>query len=417
MFDLPRSSWDDYDRKALSKGGMIVPRTQKSIELTKEAQRRARHRRRRRSTRRPDHRDPQEPGRPDLVRRHRHLRQGLDPAPRRSRRSGQRRRSASTPARSAPRPSAKAPTSPSPRPRGSSSRHGGGRINTDFIDNSAGVDCSDNEVNIKIPLNREMREGRLTEDKRNALLASMTDEVSRTGARGQPPAEPGAVDRRGRRRQGASRAGPRRSKCSKRPAGSTAGSRGWAAAKPCFAAALDNRGLTRPELAVVLSMAKLALQDAAEELKLADDPLLDAAIVRGLPAGRCAKPMPTRSAPIACATKSSRPRSPTASSTASARASRSSLTEEEGASLGQVVDRLPRRRATARPAQAVGADRGCRQCPKRCGSNCSQVAARSVRSHVADILRATGARDHASANWSTLLEPGGAQDFGRGDQA
>ena len=43
----------------------------------------------------------------------------------------------------------------------------GGRINTDFIDNSAGVDCSDNEVNIKIPLNREMREGRLSFDKRN----------------------------------------------------------------------------------------------------------------------------------------------------------------------------------------------------------------------------------------------------------
>ena len=37
----------------------------------------------------------------------------------------------------------------------------GGRINTDFIDNSAGVDCSDNEVNIKIPLNREMRNGQL----------------------------------------------------------------------------------------------------------------------------------------------------------------------------------------------------------------------------------------------------------------
>src|SRR5205085_12607908 len=54
----------------------------------------------------------------------------------------------------------------------------GGRINTDFIDNSAGVDCSDNEVNIKIPLNREMREGRLAEAKRNTLLAKMTDEVS-----------------------------------------------------------------------------------------------------------------------------------------------------------------------------------------------------------------------------------------------
>ena len=42
----------------------------------------------------------------------------------------------------------------------------GGRINTDFIDNSAGVDCSDNEVNIKIPLNREMTLGRLGEPER-----------------------------------------------------------------------------------------------------------------------------------------------------------------------------------------------------------------------------------------------------------
>ena len=55
----------------------------------------------------------------------------------------------------------------------------GGRINTDFIDNSAGVDCSDNEVNIKIPLNREMSEGRLAEASRNKLLAEMTDEVSK----------------------------------------------------------------------------------------------------------------------------------------------------------------------------------------------------------------------------------------------
>src|SRR5438034_942423 len=54
----------------------------------------------------------------------------------------------------------------------------GGRINTDFIDNSAGVDCSDNEVNIKIPLNREMREGRLDFGKRNSLLARMTEDVS-----------------------------------------------------------------------------------------------------------------------------------------------------------------------------------------------------------------------------------------------
>src|SRR4030095_14747786 len=53
-----------------------------------------------------------------------------------------------------------------------------GRINTDFIDNSAGVDCSDNEVNIKIPLNGEMIEGRLERGERNLLLAEMTDEVA-----------------------------------------------------------------------------------------------------------------------------------------------------------------------------------------------------------------------------------------------
>ena len=54
----------------------------------------------------------------------------------------------------------------------------GGRINTDFIDNSAGVDCSDHEVNIKILLNQVMRAGELTGDNRNSLLAEMTDEVA-----------------------------------------------------------------------------------------------------------------------------------------------------------------------------------------------------------------------------------------------
>src|SRR3546814_3601952 len=54
----------------------------------------------------------------------------------------------------------------------------GGRINADFIDNSAGVDCSDNEVNIKIALSREMAEGRLSQDDRDALLVRMTDNVA-----------------------------------------------------------------------------------------------------------------------------------------------------------------------------------------------------------------------------------------------
>jgi glutamate dehydrogenase len=53
----------------------------------------------------------------------------------------------------------------------------GGRINTDFIDNSAGVDTSDHEVNIKILLAGEMAAGRLSLAERDEILASMTDEV------------------------------------------------------------------------------------------------------------------------------------------------------------------------------------------------------------------------------------------------
>lgn len=54
----------------------------------------------------------------------------------------------------------------------------GGRINTDAIDNSAGVDCSDHEVNIKILLNRLVLESSLTLKDRNSLLEKMTDDVA-----------------------------------------------------------------------------------------------------------------------------------------------------------------------------------------------------------------------------------------------
>jgi glutamate dehydrogenase len=54
----------------------------------------------------------------------------------------------------------------------------GGRINTDAIDNAAGVDCSDHEVNIKILLDSIVADGDLDQESRNALLAEMEDEVS-----------------------------------------------------------------------------------------------------------------------------------------------------------------------------------------------------------------------------------------------
>ncbi len=54
----------------------------------------------------------------------------------------------------------------------------GGSVNTDFIDNSAGVDCSDHEVNIKIALNGMVNAGDMTPKQRNVLLEQMTDEVA-----------------------------------------------------------------------------------------------------------------------------------------------------------------------------------------------------------------------------------------------
>jgi glutamate dehydrogenase len=53
----------------------------------------------------------------------------------------------------------------------------GGRLNTDFVDNSGGVDCSDHEVNIKILLDVVQRRTQQTRGERNRLLARMTDDV------------------------------------------------------------------------------------------------------------------------------------------------------------------------------------------------------------------------------------------------
>jgi glutamate dehydrogenase len=55
----------------------------------------------------------------------------------------------------------------------------GGRCNTDFIDNSAGVDCSDHEVNIKILLGDVERHGGMTRERRNEVLREMTDDVAK----------------------------------------------------------------------------------------------------------------------------------------------------------------------------------------------------------------------------------------------
>ncbi len=54
----------------------------------------------------------------------------------------------------------------------------GGKINTDAVDNCGGVNCSDREVNLKIALNALVKQGRITLEKRNEVLKSMSNEIS-----------------------------------------------------------------------------------------------------------------------------------------------------------------------------------------------------------------------------------------------
>ena len=159
----------------------------------------------------------------------------------------------------------------------------GGRINTDFIDNSAGVDCSDNEVNIKIPLNREVREGRLSFEARNALLAEMTDDVAAIvleDNRLQTLAL-SAAERGGAAALGAQVRVVEVLEAAGRLDRAVEGLEPSAA---LLRRAQDGQGLTRPELAVLLAHGKMALQTAVEGAALPDDPALKPLLHGAFPA-------------------------------------------------------------------------------------------------------------------------------------
>ncbi len=269
LFDLPRSSWEDYDSKLISKGGGVFPRDAKSIKLSKAMQ----------SKLGLDEREVE----PET------LISAILKAPvdliwfggiGTYIKAGQENNvQVGDPANDALRVDASevqakvigegANLGITQAGRIEFSIHGG-RCNTDFIDNSAGVDCSDNEVNIKIALAAAKRSGKLSEPKRVALLESMTDEVAQIvlednrlqalalsiaeqgGATAVPPQlrliealeDRGALDRQ---------------------------TEGLTSSENLARRAADGQGLTRPELAVLLSSTKLVLQEAIEQSGLPDD--------------------------------------------------------------------------------------------------------------------------------------------------
>ena len=94
LFELPRSSWADYDPALISAGGGVWPRSAKSVPISEADAGRAGHRGgdHRPHPRRADQGDPARPRRPAVQRRHRHLRQGQHRDAGRRRRQGQRRR-------------------------------------------------------------------------------------------------------------------------------------------------------------------------------------------------------------------------------------------------------------------------------------------------------------------------------------
>jgi glutamate dehydrogenase len=183
LFKLPRSSWDDYSRKLISRGGGVWPRSAKSIPLSAEVQKLL---------------DLAMPAATPVEVMRAILRMrvdllwngGIGTYVKATDESHAEVRDRANDAIRADGREIRAKVIGEGGNLGCTQRgrveyaqsggpdKSGGRLNTDFIDNSAGVNTSDLEVNIKILLSDVERRGKLTRAARNKLLASMTDEVA-----------------------------------------------------------------------------------------------------------------------------------------------------------------------------------------------------------------------------------------------
>ena len=158
----------------------------------------------------------------------------------------------------------------------------GGHVNTDAIDNSAGVDCSDHEVNIKILLDAVVAAGDLTRKQRNELLAQMTDEVAElvltdnyeqgetlSLAEAQAPS---MIDVHARFIRSLEQAGRLDRELEALPSDEAIADRKAA-----------GMGLTRPELATLVAYSKLELHDELVDSDVPEDPHLSGELARYFP--------------------------------------------------------------------------------------------------------------------------------------
>jgi glutamate dehydrogenase len=178
LFALPRSSWQDYDKKLVSKGGGVFSRALKEIALSKEAQAALGFAKAKAT--------PQEvmnailKAPVDLL-----FFGGIGTYVRAASESDEAAGDRANDAIRVTGGQIRAKVIGEGANLGMTQRGrieaalNGVRLNTDAIDNSAGVNTSDLEVNIKIALNQPLRNGRLTLKARNALLVRMTEEVAR----------------------------------------------------------------------------------------------------------------------------------------------------------------------------------------------------------------------------------------------
>jgi glutamate dehydrogenase len=281
LFGLPRSSWADYDRERISAGGGVHARTAKSIALTAEA-------------RAALGTDAQELAPNELIR-------AILRAPADLLWNG----GIGTYVKAASETHADAGDKTNDAVRvdagelrcrvvgeggnlGLTQRArieyglGHGWVNTDAIDNSAGVDCSDHEVNIKILLDAVVDAGDLTEKQRNELLVSMTDDVAElvltdnyeqgeTLSLAEAQAA-SMLDVHARFIRSLERARRLDRELEALPSDQVIAERKVAGS-----------GLTRPELAVLIAYSKLELHDALVDSDVPEDPHLSGLLERYFP--------------------------------------------------------------------------------------------------------------------------------------